>query len=251
MKKTIITTDVPPSELSEVKKLIEMDQPFSIKEVKQDDGKFTIITIFERPPYNHLGKLSEKFESNGDPSAIGYDETGGWSFGTYQLASKKGTISEFLSFLQTNNRDDFYNELNGAGGDAAARAGDSAFKFSWKKLAENPAFDEIQYEFIKQKYYDVQVAELQKIGLDINSRSVALQNVIWSVAVQHGPNTKLIQVSLKGRDLSTLSDDFIINYIYDERSKIDLYFSASNTKVKEAVKNRFIKERTDAITMLA
>jgi hypothetical protein len=47
-----------------------------------------------------LGKLSAKFESSKEgPSAIGYDTKGGTSYGTYQIASKTGTMSEFVAFL--------------------------------------------------------------------------------------------------------------------------------------------------------
>lgn len=196
-----------------------------------------------------LGKLSEKFESRGEPSAIGFDSTGGFSYGTYQIASKTGAMSEFLNFLKST-APPFYNDLKAAGGDTAARAGDPAFKNSWEKLAEDSAFDESQYEFIKQKYYDVQAAFLKTIGLDVNARSAALQNVVWSVAVQHGPNAKLIQKALAGKTPSSLTDDSIINAIYDERSKVDIYFASSTNQVKKAVKNRFVEERKDAIAML-
>ena len=46
-----------------------------------------------------LGSLSSSFESNGDPAAIGYDATGGYSYGTYQIETKNGTMKDFITFL--------------------------------------------------------------------------------------------------------------------------------------------------------
>lgn len=243
-------TDVLESDLDRTINLLKNSKPIFIDSIKQPDGNFTIVTIFETPPDNHLGKLSERFESRGDPSAIGRDSTGGFSYGTYQIASKKGAILEFLKFLE-NTAPAFFDVLKTAGGDPAARAGESKFKASWKKLAEDPAFDESQYEFIKNKYYDIQVVALKEIGLDVDTRSVALQNVVWSVAVQHGANTKLIQNSLTGKTISSLTDDVIIRAIYDERSKVDVHFASSTDQVKKSVKNRFAEERNDALSMLA
>jgi hypothetical protein len=119
-----------------------------------------------------------------------------------------------------------------------------------QNLAKDSAFNESQYEFIKQKYYDVQVTALKTIGLDVDARSVALQNVVWSVAVQHGMNTPLIKKALTGKTPSSLADDSIINAIYDERSNVNVYFASSTEGVKKAVKNRFVQERKDALAML-
>jgi len=48
-----------------------------------------------------LGSLNGRYESSGNPGAIGCDKTGGWSYGTYQLATKRGTFAGFLAFLKT------------------------------------------------------------------------------------------------------------------------------------------------------
>lgn len=222
----------------------------SVETIKQDNGKFTLIAIFETEPIHRLGKLSEKFESKGDPGAIGNDSTGGFSYGTYQIASKTGSINAFLEFLQTH-APDFYNSLIAAGGSQGAKDGTIEFKSTWKKLAEDEKFDQMQYQFIKQKFYDVQVSLLDKIGLDVEQRSEALKNVVWSTAVQHGAHTNLIKEALSGKEAATLSDKQIINAIYDERSKVDEHFRNSTDNVKESVKIRFAQERHDALVMLA
>jgi hypothetical protein len=63
-----------------------------------------------------LGFLSERFEASSAGSlAIGYDSTGGTSYGKYQIASKTGTMKSFLSFLKANGYDVAYKKLIAAG----------------------------------------------------------------------------------------------------------------------------------------
>ena len=51
------------------------------------------------PTAEKIGNLSKKFESGGKgPGVVGYDSTGGTSYGVYQIASKVGAMDEFLSF---------------------------------------------------------------------------------------------------------------------------------------------------------
>jgi hypothetical protein len=63
-----------------------------------------------------LGFLSERFEASSAGSlAIGYDSTGGTSYGKYQIASKTGTMTAFLNFLKSNNYTVAYSKLSKAG----------------------------------------------------------------------------------------------------------------------------------------
>ncbi len=79
-----------------------------------------------------------------------------------------------------------------------------------------------------------------------------MQNVAWPTAVQHGPANKILENALNARrPVSALSDKDIINAVYDERSNVDKYFSKSTLAVKASVKNRFVRERANALQMLA
>jgi hypothetical protein len=134
-----------------------------------------------------LGVLSEKFESNGDPGAIGVDSTGGPSYGQYQIATKTGTMASFLKFLARTNAG-FASKLEAAGGNAGATSKSAAFVAAWKELARDPAFRKAQHGFIKATHYDPFIQlQREKLAFDIDTRSPALQNVAWSTAVQHGP----------------------------------------------------------------
>ena len=80
-----------------------------------------------------IGTLSAKYESSGDPGAIGYDPGGGWSYGTNQIETKGGTFGFFLAFLQTH-YPALYTTLQMLVGSRAALAGTEAFKDVWKGL---------------------------------------------------------------------------------------------------------------------
>jgi len=204
-------------------------------------------------PLPELGSLSARYESSGKPGAIGYDTTGGWSYGTYQLATKPGTFKAFLAFIKTS-YPDFAKPLDDAGGAKGATKGSKKFKTAWVTLAARDpiGFSRVQHEFIKTTHYDVQVLKLQRnFGIDVNQRSRALQNVVWSMAVQHGNGTQTVFRNALGKqDASDLSDEQLIRALYAERSKVDKYFAASTDDVKVSVKERFKHEEQDALKML-
>ena len=88
-----------------------------------------------------LGSQSERYESNGNPGAINTKsatvDRGGWSYGSYQIATKVGTFKSFMSFLanEENGYSDFNTSLTNVGGNASATRGDINFRNKWKELA--------------------------------------------------------------------------------------------------------------------
>ena len=86
-----------------------------------------------------LGSQSEKYESNGNPGAINTKsaskDRGGWSYGSYQIATKVGTFkNNVISCKGRNGYTDFNTSLNNVGGNATR--GDIAFRNKWKELME-------------------------------------------------------------------------------------------------------------------
>lgn len=206
-----------------------------------------------------LGSLSAKYESGSRAfGAIGYDKTGGWSYGKYQFASRTGTMDAFLARLKTSDPAS-YARLQAAGGATAARAGSEAFKAEWRALANQPSFQSAQHMFTKASYYDVMAARMDKLGVNLDHRSAALRDVIWSMAVQHGPNAKrdgsdvLSQVARR-IDLAHASDADIIRAIYAERGRANggvfVHFSGSTTSVQASVSQRFHSEQAAALRRL-
>lgn len=198
-----------------------------------------------------LGKLSERFESNGKPGAIGWDSTGGFSYGSYQIAALTGTLKQFMTFLSAR-FPSVAMPLVAAGGADAGKAGTAAFKQAWRDLAaQDPEFAVAQHDFIQATHYDPFAQRLRdQLGLDLAARSAALRDVAWSVAVQHGPGNKVFFNALNGKPVATMSDDAVIAAVYEERSNLMRYFPRSTPRVREALAGRFEAEERLALAML-
>lgn len=130
--------------------------------------------------------------------------------------------------------------------------GSSGFDGEWKALAKNytERFNNLQHAFIKQSHYDPAARKIKSsIGLDVNRYSPALQNVLWSVATQHGTggaNSVFRNAGVR----QGMSEAEIIRRVYAERSNVNKYFSSSSAAIKRSVANRFENELQDALRML-
>lgn len=204
---------------------------------------------------DELGCLSAKYETGGrGPGVVstGVGDPGGVSYGSYQMASKMGVPQRFVCQPGFQWAQDFAN----------LTAGTAQFTACWKRIAteQTDAFQKAQHAFIKQSHYDLLAAKiLADDKLDVNTRSFALQNVVWSTAVQHGGATPIVH-----RAIATLSctpsdptyDKQLICAIYAERGRKKpdgnlAYFSKSSPSVQAGVAKRFQNEQQDALNMLA
>lgn len=172
-----------------------------------------------------LGSLSARYESGGDPAAIGYDNTGGWSYGAYQLAH--------------NNAKAFVDQSPYASQFKGITFNSEAWRNKWKQIAQSDpqGFLEEQHDYIKRTHYDPQVKKLESVGFDVESAPRAVQDVIWSTAVQHGPNNDIIKQAIA----KTKSNDpeELIRNIYELRWAGGRNFGRSTDNVKKSVFNRF------------
>lgn len=200
-----------------------------------------------------LGKLSAQFESGKDGiAAIGYDSTGGTSYGKYQIASKVGSMKSFLSFLDQE-APDLSKRLRGSGpANTGSRRG--AMPDTWRAIAkEQPErFEQLQEAFIHQSHYKPALEAIQqRTGIDMSSLSAAMKEVIWSTAVQHGP-AGAARIFAKADNLSGKHEDAayerkMINNVYSVRAG---QFGSSTSQVRDAVRNRFRQEKQLALKML-
>jgi hypothetical protein len=202
-----------------------------------------------------LGELSAKYETGGrGPGTVstGAGDPGGVSYGSYQMASKMGVPTRFVTQAGFPWLSDFQ----------GLQAGTAPFTACWKRIAaaETDAFQRAQHAFIKKSHYDLLAAKvLKETGLDVNTRSRALQDVIWSTAVQHGGATPIVNRALANVSCANTDpkyDEQVICAIYAERGrkKADgnlAYFSKSSPSVQKGVANRFKNELQDALAMLA
>lgn len=212
------------------------------------------------PRLRRLGTLSAKYESGRrGAAAVGFDRTGGWSYGKYQIATRTGTMRSFLRYIEPRSPT-IAKRLAEAGGFKAAMAGEQRFKAAWIKAATDPSFEMLQHDYIRDTHYRPLAASLERdLGIKLEERSYVLQDVVWSTSVQHGAGSKVIQNALKGKVIESLSDEEIINAVYEERGKevtdsvgnTELkYFRSSSKPVQDDIRKRFQDERQCAKQML-
>lgn len=181
------------------------------------------------------------------------DKTGGWSYGLYQIATKTGTMNDYLKYLLNHpSYLNFYNTLQQAGGNASALLGSEQFKKAWADLSQNNDFLQSQQDFIFNKKLNIVLRKIKDIkGLNLDKRSPVIRDVIFSTAVQHGEgDASTVFHNALGNDASHLSNEDIINLIYNERSKVKKYFSKSSPETQDSLKDRFLKECQKAQELL-
>jgi hypothetical protein len=204
-----------------------------------------------------LGKLSERYETGGRGAGVvstGAGDAGGASYGSYQMTSKPGggTVKRFVSDPAFPFRNKF----------AGLTPGTAQFTGAWKQLAQTnrDEFQSSQHDFIKKTHFDPLVRKIiNEDGLNVLTRSHALQDVIWSTAVQHGPGANIPHVALANVRSRPEDPDFdkeFIKAIYAERGRkradgVLARFSRNSPAVQRGVAQRFRDEQRDALQMLA
>ncbi len=190
-----------------------------------------------------LGELSKKYEvgPNGGPGSISHTpgDKGGPSYGTYQLASKAGSLN---GFLRTSEYGSQFEGLT---------PGSSSFDAKWKSLAaQDPNFGQAQHAYMEKSNFGPVRATADKLGVP---NTPAINQVLWSTGVQHGGGggSSILKKSFK----PGMSEKDIINNIYDNRAAVfqrsEYYNREPKTrKIQRNVLNRFNEERNDALRML-
>lgn len=208
----------------------------------------------------YLGKTSERYESEGKgPGTINNysnsGDLGGASYGTYQFASylpavmpngkhrpnnKKSPLKDYLN--KSKFKDKFLN----------LEPATSSFDSMWTSLASSNKneFNQDQHDFIEETYYKVMLANLKRKNLDLSSFGPGVQDLIWSTAVQLGPNrTDIFLNPLEGK--STLTDKDIITLVSNYKiNNVALYFKSSSNAIQNGVKSRWIQEKNDLLSLV-
>jgi hypothetical protein len=145
--------------------------------------------------------------------------------------------------------------------------GSEEFSAQWKALAteEPDAFFRAQHAFIERTHFAPLVQNIKSdCALDVTCRSHALQDAVWSTAVQHGPHTVVITKAIEAvggvealppGDLD--GDRQLIRAIYAERGRKSAdgglaYFPrVKEERTQQSLADRFVKEARDALAMLA
>lgn len=213
----------------------------------------------EAPASGHrLGSLSEQYESGGrGPGTVssGHGDPGGVSYGLYQLASRTGTLGKFLSSEGAPWRRELAN---------GGTPGSSGFSTAWKAIAkrEPDAFAAAQHAFIERTHYRPAVRDVRdRVGLDLDSRSDAVRDVVWSVSVQHGGAARILVDAIVAAGATAAAwgrpgyDAKLIRAIYARRSDYVRsvamrYGGTTRNSLLSVVENRYPAEQRDALAML-
>ena len=245
-----------------------------------------------------LGELSEFHESGRrGASAINYSsyykDKGGWSYGLYQLETRGGSYKAFETWLskEHNGFTDFYEELQRAGGEQAARTAtpkggwgtvnkspNNAFQAKWEELATKEEtkdrFKQCQKMYSSGKYYNTQVERIKKKwGIDIcgEPRSNGLQDAVWSTAIQYGANNSVFNTTMarllkkskiktnplykdtfpNGRPATDFTDKEIITEMYDYKIESVPTRFQSSPELHPGLYSRFNAEKSQALAMSA
>lgn len=182
-----------------------------------------------------FGKVAAYFESGGNAGTVssGKGDHGGKSYGTFQLASKTGTLQNFL-------------RSSGYGSQfAGMQVGSKEFDAKWKALAKSdPNFAKAQQEFGVKTHFAPQTRKLSGAGIDLSKRGAGVQEAIMSTANQYGADTSVIIKALKGKDINKMSDADIINTIQDYKARtVNTRFRSSSAEVRAGVAKRIEQER--------
>ena len=182
-----------------------------------------------------LGFVSKKYESGrSGPGTIssGRGDPGGKSYGSFQLASKTGTLQRYIASSK-------YKSVLGA-----HPVGSLAFDQAWKKLAlEQPEnFESDQHDFIVRTHY-VPV-RLHGNLLNIPS-TLAINEALYSISVQHGGAKRIINAAhIKPTD----SEREIIMKLYtSRRNYVKRYVPKS---LHNSLLNRYKNEERDVLALL-
>lgn len=197
------------------------------------------------PASGYIGSVAEKYETGGRGSGtIGYDTTGGTSYGKYQIASKVGSMDAYIKHLAETNPA-AAEQLKAAGpSDTGSTSG--KFADTWKQLSASGALGNTESSFIKKQAYDPAMAGIKNKGLqDMIGGDKGLQEMLFSTATQHGAGGASGIMNKVFKEGMTKED--LVKATYAERGT---RFGSSTPEVQKGVQNRFGREQQDILALM-
>jgi hypothetical protein len=202
----------------------------------------------DSPAGKGIGAYAEKEESNGRSDTIGYDSTGGTSYGKYQLSATQGSAKEYLQGLVkegTEAQKSFAEDMLKLQLNTGSKSGAAAEK--WKQAAQSGILGDTEQAYIKKKKYDPAMAMLKNDNArKMVESSEALQKVMFSTAVQHGEGGASGIFNKVYKDGMTKEE--LAEAVYQERKT---RFPSSTPQIQASVRNRFNRESLVAQRELA
>lgn len=220
-----------------------------------------------------------KYEASGDPGAVsdGSGDLGGVSYGIFQLASNTGAVKSFLDWAAT-----YEDEALAAYANVLCEFPINSQEFIklWRKIgSEDPqGFGELQGVYAANVYFYPAAEALQSAGYDPLTKSEAVQQVLFSRAVQYSsgnmvelfneavhsmynceksdhsgwPNLSYVNDRQFDYDLIAAVYDFLISECDAATYNGKIYHSPKDwvngsADVVAGLRNRFVHEKADAL----
>lgn len=186
----------------------------------------------------NIGDLAEKYEvGNRGPGYISNGDKwdpGGDSYGSYQLATKTGTLTGYLktNLLYVSNLNRYV-------------AKSKEFDTLWRNIAQNDpeGFKQSQFDYVKTISYEPCRKYATKMGM---ADTFAINSALFSISNQHGGWKKILNAAGVHKD-----EVKQINALYDARKNyIQGLSTLSATLKKNIIKQRCVLERADCLKLV-
>ena len=211
-----------------------------IADLRERDPQAALALLEGKTEDGSDSAFAANFESGGNSMAIGYDKTGGTSYGKFQIASGPGTMGDFIGWLEKNGHGEAAKALQ-ASGPANTGSQTGAMPETWKTLVhQGKITDAIQEQFIRENHVGPALAALPKEAQAAIANDPAMKAALFSTAVQHGPGGagRLLR---KAWDASGGDKAAMLQNLYASRAG---EFGSSTAKVRASVQNRLLQEHT-------
>ena len=187
---------------------------------------------------DHLGFVSGEFESGGNPGTVAKDNFG-YAYGAWQMNSQKGILPKFVESLKGDKK---FGKL------AELKIDSPEFQKEWVSLAKQypNEFLKKQHECISKNLFMPVYNYAKSAGIDVSNRAV--QEALWSQAVQHGiaGNKKIIDAAASKLSPNSKPED-IVRALYSARSNYVNGLSTLDSGLKEQLNSRYRKETSKAL----
>lgn len=204
-----------------------------------------------------LGQTSEKYETSGKGSGTistyNSDDFGGASYGCWQFASYLPEVMLSGKYRKNPNRSPLqiylaqskyaYKFLN-------LKPATGEFDSMWKSLSTDANFKIDQHDYMFTNYYKVMLSSLRRNGMDLTKFGIAVQDCIWSTAIQYGANA--VSIFLKPlAEKAQLLDKDIVTLVQDYKYQtVDIYFKSSSQAIRDGIRARCLAEKADLLKLI-
>lgn len=190
------------------------------------------------------GHISSQFESRAKPYQVPL-ATGEQSYGTFQFLGDPPSTGGSPTVVKFLKRSGYQRAFSGL------TLNSPAFKAKWQELGKtDPLFGAAQYQYIAETHFYPLASYVTQKGLP---RTQAIDEALFSMAVQHGKARKICDKAMATLDLKTATEIQIINALYNARSeyveKLIERHVGRESDLTNLINTRYPKERAAVLAL--